>query len=141
MCSLLLSGKSIAHVQVSLSLISQTFILLSILEPLYNNGFRPLFDALKQQDISDESLLIISALQDTVASLLLGVPGIDKPSKTVPCIHYTQISNTSRMPGFFIWCMHVFDGYTSISAIVATAPFLAVFMCSFLLLHMVGSIR
>jgi hypothetical protein len=57
-------------IQVSLSLTGQTFIILSVLEPLYNDGLVPLLDS-----VSDEFDGSLSPIKDTLSSLLIGVPG------------------------------------------------------------------
>lgn len=84
--------------QVSLSVISKTFITLSMLQPVYDDGIKPLFDDLSMT-VPDEYQESVIAAGDILASLFIGLP-----------------------------------------AIVATAPFLSVFLSSFLLFHLVASI-
>ena len=63
--------------QVSLSLTSQTFIVLSQLEPLYNDGISPLLDSLGSQGSNTGNTL--EPVKDTLSSLLIGVPGKSGP--------------------------------------------------------------
>lgn len=55
--------------QLSCSLISTTFFLLSRLVPIYNDCLKPLLDSL------DSSATIVGIANDVGGSLLIGVPG------------------------------------------------------------------
>ena len=67
--------------QISLLLISQTFILLSVLEPLFNGGIRPLFDLLEDVMAPETITTALSSLEDILASLLIGVPGTETEAR------------------------------------------------------------